>query len=316
MTNELARREVTLPALPTDDDERSVDEVIAQVRKVEELMRRAMKPGIHYGRIPGVDKPTLLKAGGEFLLLLFRLSPKYTHAHLGGDIGGGGHLTIESTCTLSGVSGRELGSGTGLCSTREQKYGKRMVARTCPTCRAPAIIKGKAEYGGGWICFRKKGGCGEKFSALDESITSQIIGEIDNPNLPDTYNTVTKMADKRALIASVLNSTAASGIFTQDVDNSDERERDRDEEEHPPAPPTPPAPAPPAPPRPAPSEDEEDERAALNRERMELSSQMKWSMADRRQDWATQAGAVSWTDVDVAVLRDYVDGLRRRVSQL
>jgi hypothetical protein len=34
----------------------------------------------------------------------------------------------------------------------------------CPTCGVNAIIKGKEEYGGGWLCFKKKGGCGDKFT--------------------------------------------------------------------------------------------------------------------------------------------------------
>jgi hypothetical protein len=34
----------------------------------------------------------------------------------------------------------------------------------CPSCGVVgAIIKGKPEYGGGWLCFGKKGGCGAKF---------------------------------------------------------------------------------------------------------------------------------------------------------
>jgi len=33
----------------------------------------------------------------------------------------------------------------------------------CPECGADAIIKGKEEYGGGWLCFNKKGGCGMKW---------------------------------------------------------------------------------------------------------------------------------------------------------
>ena len=36
--------------------------------------------------------------------------------------------------------------------------------KVCPKCQKPAIIKGKTEYGGGWLCFKKKGGCGAKFT--------------------------------------------------------------------------------------------------------------------------------------------------------
>ena len=34
----------------------------------------------------------------------------------------------------------------------------------CPECGKPAIIKGKPEYGGGWLCYKKKDGCGAKWS--------------------------------------------------------------------------------------------------------------------------------------------------------
>lgn len=45
-------------------------------------------------------------------------------------------------------------------------------AMICPACGKPAIIKSKAEYGGGWICFEKKGGCGRKFKDGDPDIAS------------------------------------------------------------------------------------------------------------------------------------------------
>jgi hypothetical protein len=57
------------------------------------------------------------------------------------------------------------------------------------------------------------------FAADDPAITSQTEGRVPNPDLADTYNTVLKMADKRALIAAVLNGTAASDVFTQDVED-------------------------------------------------------------------------------------------------
>jgi len=33
----------------------------------------------------------------------------------------------------------------------------------CPACGADAIIKSKAEWGGGWVCYKKRGGCGVKW---------------------------------------------------------------------------------------------------------------------------------------------------------
>lgn len=42
---------------------------------------------------------------------------------------------------------------------------------------------------------------------------------VENPDIADTYNTVLKMAKKRALVDAVKSTTAASDIFTQDVED-------------------------------------------------------------------------------------------------
>jgi hypothetical protein len=43
--------------------------------------------------------------------------------------------------------------------------------------------------------------------------------KVENPDIADTYNTVLKMAKKRALVDAVKSTTAASDIFTQDVED-------------------------------------------------------------------------------------------------
>lgn len=34
----------------------------------------------------------------------------------------------------------------------------------CPSCGAEAVIKSDAKYGGGWVCWKAKGGCGAKYT--------------------------------------------------------------------------------------------------------------------------------------------------------
>jgi hypothetical protein len=105
------------------------------------------------------------------------------------------------------------------CNSRETKYRYREAQRICPVCGQSAIIKGKEEYGGGWICFKKKGGCGAKFSTGDASIESQTVGRIFNPDIADQVNTIQKMSQKRALVAATLLAVNASEFFTQDVED-------------------------------------------------------------------------------------------------
>ena len=204
--------------------ELSVEDLIAQVSKIQTVMRQVMRAGEHYGVIPGTgSKPTLLKAGAEKLGLLFRLDPQYEATTDDKDNGHGGHLTVVSKCTLWHIpTGQRIGSGMGSCSTREAKYAYRTAARTCPSCGSSAIIRGKEEYGGGWLCYSKKGGCGKKYSEVDPAIVGQTTGRIANEDLADQYNTVLKMSNKRSLIAATLNATAASDTYTQDLEDTTE----------------------------------------------------------------------------------------------
>lgn len=50
---------------------------------------------------------------------------------------------------------------------------------------------------------------------------------VENNNLEDCYNTVLKMANKRALVAAVLVVTGASDAFTQDMGEDEEKEDDK-----------------------------------------------------------------------------------------
>lgn len=48
----------------------------------------------------------------------------------------------------------------------------------CPKCgREGTVIKGKAEFGGGYLCWKKEGGCGAKFADNDAEIIAQIDGK-------------------------------------------------------------------------------------------------------------------------------------------
>jgi hypothetical protein len=195
----------------------TVHDVRGQVQLIQQILRDVMQEGVHYGKIPGTEKPSLFKAGAEKLNLTFRFDPQYETVEKQDGL----HLTITSKCTLWHIpSGQRYGSGMGSCSTRESRYAYRQSSRKCPSCGKEAIIKGKEEFGGGWLCFKKKDGCGAKFDDKDEAITKQVSGRVPNEDIADQYNTVLKMANKRSLVAAILNTTAASDIFTQDMEDT------------------------------------------------------------------------------------------------
>lgn len=194
----------------------TIDDLVAQTQKVHAAMKAVMTNGEHYGVIPGTKKPTLLKPGAEKLMLLFRLAPKYDIIR--GDLDNG-HREYQVVCTLTHITtGAFVGEGVGNCSTMETKYRYRGGAHLCPKCGKDSIIKGKAEFGGGWLCFAKKGGCGAKFP--DNAFSGQPE-KVENPDLAETWNTILKMAKKRSLVDAVLTATAAGDIFTQDLEPTD-----------------------------------------------------------------------------------------------
>lgn len=192
-------------------------ELVERLSVIREAMTTAMQSDIDYGVIPGTDKPTLYKPGAEKLGVLFQLDVQLVNEKRWGPED---HLTVISHATVYHFpTGARLGYGEGVCSTRERKYGKRKQERVCPACGAAAVIKGKQEFGGGWLCWKKRDGCGAKYADGDPQIADQPVGDVENPDLPDMWNTVTKMAEKRARVDAVLAVTGASALFTQDAED-------------------------------------------------------------------------------------------------
>lgn len=202
-----------------NDPQYSVAQMVAQRETIENLMVKVMKKDEHYGLIPGCSKKNvLLKPGAEKICYHFGLAPTY-------DIKktelAGGHREYEIICTLTHrPTGKEVGQGIGSCSTMESKWRFRKAGRKCPNCGAEgAIIKGKEEFGGGWICWKTNGGCSAKFKSNDELIVSQQIGRVEHDNPADYYNTCLKMGKKRAFLDATLCATAASDLFNQDIED-------------------------------------------------------------------------------------------------
>ena len=201
----------------------SVATGIERYRNIQEVISKLMVEGVDYGIIPGAgDKPSLWKPGAEKLNNMFGLTPRYeltaTEDWTGEKHDGEPFFYYRVKCSL--FRGDYLiGEGEGSSNSWESKYRWRTAERVCPQCGKAAIIKGREDFGGGWVCYGKKGGCGAKFPTNEERITSQPTGKVFNPEIYDQVNVLLKMADKRALIAATLNATGASQFFSQDLED-------------------------------------------------------------------------------------------------
>jgi hypothetical protein len=222
-TVELVRR----PGIVTADDLMPVLDITRAVQRrnfMVEVTRKLMVAGVDYGVIPGTgSKPTLLKPGAERLCTLFGLSQRLQEKAVIEDWTGeayGGEAFFYYRYLIRLIRNHiTLGEGIGSCNSREIKFRYRQAERQCPECGNAAIIKGKEEYGGGWVCFHKKGGCGAKFKDGDEQIEAQTVGRVLNPDIADSVNNMQKMAHKRALVAAVLIATNASEFYSQDLED-------------------------------------------------------------------------------------------------
>jgi hypothetical protein len=191
-----------------------------QVNMIQACMKQVMKDGTHFGIPPGCDKPCLYKAGAEKIALMFRLRTRIQVLRNDLDTA---HREYTVTCEVFDMNDFLVGQGIGSCSTMESKYRWRQGQRKCPTCGKETILKSKGKDGRppNWFCWEKKGGCGANFRIDDPEITDQIVGKVPNPDIADQYNTVLKMAKKRAFVDAILTCTAASDVFTQDVEDVD-----------------------------------------------------------------------------------------------
>lgn len=173
-------------------------EVVAHAKTVQQVMQAVMKPNVHYGAIPGAgDKPTLLKSGAEVLCMTFRIADRYEVT----DLSANGVIRYRVNCVAEHqTSGAILGSGLGECSTDEEKYRWRKAVCKEEFDATPETHR-RLKFG------RKQGG---------HYTVQQVRTEP-----ADLANTVLKMACKRAKIAMVLNVTAASDMFSQDLEDLD-----------------------------------------------------------------------------------------------
>ncbi len=204
-------------ALP---DEASFKRDIQAINQFQIIVMQNMIKDQDYGVIPGTgNKPTLLKPGAEKIAKLLGLSDQYIIVDRQEDWDRPFFRYLVKCQLISVRTQQIISEGLGECNSMESKYRYRDAKRKCPDCGTEAIIKGKEEYGGGWLCYKNKGGCGSKFLDNDPKIIDQEVGKVENDDIYSIVNTLLKMAKKRALVDASLSAGRLSNIFTQDIED-------------------------------------------------------------------------------------------------
>jgi hypothetical protein len=208
-------------------------------------MESLMDEGTHYDDVTGDGRNSLMQPGAEKLCFAFKFSPSFDVERIdyapddvpNADEPVEGHREYIVNCKLHHrPTGKYVGSGRGSCSTIESKYRYRKDEEITDVKPPQAF----------WDSYDKEQGenMGDAdFSILRDHLNAQrdtpvpadadvgvefvddspLItyekGRKENPDIADQYNTVLKMAEKRALVNAVKRNTAASDIFTQDTED-------------------------------------------------------------------------------------------------
>lgn len=180
----------------------SAKEIKAQVNLIQEVMKAVMKDGVHYGTIMGCgDKPTLLKPGSEKILSTFGIAVRPLVEDL--STSDKAHYRVSTEGYRNGVL---VGVGIGECSSDEEKYKWRKII--CEEEWNDTLEDRRREKWNKRYWDKKANKWVEAYKV------KQIRTEI-----ADVANTVLKMAKKRSQIDLTLTATAASDIFTQDIED-------------------------------------------------------------------------------------------------
>lgn len=222
-----------LITMPVEATELGIGQLKKQVDKIQAVMRSIMKEGVHYGTVPGVKQKFLFKPGAEKLAMTFRLIPRY---HIDKTLhepinGASGHITYDITCDLIHQNSNAfVGQGVGSCSTLEKKYRYRNDDMPTGVEVPPAWWKERKSENLPKIL--KNSGVTPKTAdylhkhGLEIAVgkvdgKSQVVyrKKIENSDIADVYNTVIKMAKKRALVDAVITALSVGDMFTQDPDS-------------------------------------------------------------------------------------------------
>ena len=161
------------------------------VVKLREVQRSVLVAGTDYDTIPGTNKPSLLKPGAERLLQVFGLGHDMVRVEVERDAEGQ-RIGVTYRCVVFknyGTDRIQVSSCEGYAGYDEDRFFQ-AVEQLEKKERANASRYRRAPKEEKWA---------EPFKA--------------------PWNSVVKMAQKRALVGAALQGTGASGLFTQDLED-------------------------------------------------------------------------------------------------
>ncbi len=179
----------------------TVEENKNRILQVKEFVKSQMVDGEDYGKIPGVDKPSLLKPGAEKLCNIFGFAIRVEQVSKVEDWDKPMFNYEYRAIVVNKRTGLDEAECIGSCNSKESKYAYRWI----PTFKATEEDKQRAD---------------KREERQAKSGKSFIWYRVPNDDIFSQVNTLQKMAQKRAIVGAVLIATRASGFLTQDVEDT------------------------------------------------------------------------------------------------
>ncbi|GIO36245.1 hypothetical protein J41TS12_11060 [Paenibacillus antibioticophila] len=186
------------------DLRKKLDAMKQKLNLTREFFREVMQEGVDYGTIPGTDKPTLYKPGAEGLCEFYNLAPTVA-SKVEDKNHETGYYAIDITIRLiHRGTGSIIAEGVGHANTYESRYRWRWYSdyKLPKGVDKDSLYKEERDE---WKNGRKTG-------------NTYTMYRMENDDMHSIWNTVLKMAKKRALVDAVLSATRSSGIFSQTED--------------------------------------------------------------------------------------------------
>lgn len=197
-----------------------MQEAIGLFDQIMRFTKEAMKEGINgdFATIPGTNKPTLLKPGAEKLMIWFNLIPDpfITQTEKIPD-GEGFILSVDTTIILRDKHGNIRGQCQANCNSGEDKYREQTRWLTEKKLQDQGLTPDGLEHQ-------------DRQSKFGSGGTYRVYKVVSSSNAYQLLNTLKKMSQKRAYVGAIIQATATSGIFTQDMEDSGDKKSEKKSE--------------------------------------------------------------------------------------
>lgn len=153
----------------------AVSALEGQVLLIQEAMQKTLQRGVHYGVIPGTQRPSLWQPGAEMLCQMFGFKT-YMEQTAEYEDWQEGLFAYKYKCILTDRHGNHITERYATCSVRERQYKRQIAAGQDPAelIETLMLMAQKRAY---VAAVRAAGACSAVFTQDDDIVPDQSSGQ-------------------------------------------------------------------------------------------------------------------------------------------